>query len=795
MQCYTDLTPPTAVTHAVSLPLLSAAANNLVVAKTSLLQIFSLKSIISDINEGNRRHNTGATRRAVQGGDLDSPAHNRKSHRGERIHTTKLVLIAQYELSGVVTALGRVKTMQSKSGGEALLVALQDAKLSLVEWDPERYRISTISIHFYEREDLRGPPWSPDIGQCVNILTVDPNSRCAALKFGSRNLAILPFHQAGDDLVMDDYDPEVDNEQTKPMTSPAKLTNGDTSLPHTPYNASFVLPLMILDPNLTHPIHLAFLHEYREPTFGVLSSRSAVSSALLPERQDTLSYTVYTLDLEQRASTTLLSVPGLPYDLHTILPLPLPVGGALLIGFNELIHVDQAGKTNGIAVNEFARQCSSFALPNMSELNLRLERCVLEPFGTSNGELLLILNKGELAVLGFKQDGRSVSGLTLRLVASRNGGSLLCATPSCSASIGRGRVFVGSEDGDSTVLGWSRRSGKTKKQRYGLKMDVDGEASASDLDEDEVEDEDDLYAGSKPEGATPLEVPSPETNSEVDDYAFRIHDKLKNLAPLGDVIFTGAKDLKSNASVPLQSLPNQGMLVSTGHGRAGSICKVGRKIVPIVDDTLDISDVYGVWPIHAQKASSEGMAPELSVENPDQHDNILIVSRVSDMGNEQSAVYELASGTLEELAQTDFDTAGGTVDVGVFGGGARIIQVLKSEIRTYDGGKCTCLFSKLSICCTTFKQFSWGFEPKVDSPVSYTKSMDDSRGWALYSELYTGTIKVEQYKPISHYRVCSLLSEDVFDSNNTIYYILFTRSMCIACRIFQRITVLRRCIN
>ena len=771
MQCYTDLTPPTAVTHSVSLPFLSAAANNLVVAKTSLLQIFSLKSVISDTNDRNKRQDAGINRPTVHGGDLDTPALNRKSHRGERIHTTKLVLVTQYELSGVVTALGRVKTMHSKSGGEVLLVALQDAKLSLVEWDSERYSISTISIHYYEREDLQGPPWSPEVGQCVNILTVDPSSRCAALKFGSRNIAILPFHQAGDDLVMDDYDPEVDTEITRPQSSPAKLTNGDTlPPPQTPHHTSFVLSLMILDPNLTHPIHLAFLHEYREPTFGVLSSRSAVSSALLHERQDTLSYTVYTLDLEQRASTTLLSVAGLPYDLHTILPLPLPVGGALLVGFNELIHVDQAGKTNGVAVNESARQCSSFPLPYLSELNLRLEGCVIEPFGTSNGELLLILNTGELAVLGFKQDGRTVSGLSLRRVAPRNGGSVLCTAASCSASIGRGRIFIGSEDGDSIVLGWARRSTKTK-QRYSLKMEVDGEASASDLDEDELEDEDDLYAGSKPEGATQLEAPLPETNSEVDDYAFRIHDRLRNPAPLGDVIFKGAADPKVNAGIPLPSLLNLEMLVSSGRGRAGALCKVGRKIEPVVDDTFNLSDVYGVWPLHAQKSLTEGMAPDLADEKLDRYDNVLIVSGFSETGDEQSAVYELTSGHPEESPPNDFDTTGGTVEVGVFGGGTRIIQVLKSEIRTYDGGKCANLFSPVAICHTTFKQFSWGVQRGTDSLKICTKSVDDSRGWRLYGELYTGMMIAGASRLINPYLAYSSLSETC--SIASIQYIIY----------------------
>src|SRR5256885_14099325 len=122
MQCYTELIPPSGVTHAVSLPFTSPTASNLVVARTSLLQIFTQKQV----NNG---------------------------------HDTKLVLVAEYSLSGTVTSLGRVKILNSKCGGEAVLVALRDAKLSLIEWDPDQHAISTISIHYYESEDRQSCPW------------------------------------------------------------------------------------------------------------------------------------------------------------------------------------------------------------------------------------------------------------------------------------------------------------------------------------------------------------------------------------------------------------------------------------------------------------------------------------------------------------------------------------------------------------------------------------------------------------------------------------------------------------
>ena len=92
MQCYTDLIPPTAVTCATALPFLNPASQNLVVAKTSLLQVFDI----------------------VTTTDKD---------KNDAVPKQRLVLVGEYTLSGTVTGLARVKALETKNGGEALLVA------------------------------------------------------------------------------------------------------------------------------------------------------------------------------------------------------------------------------------------------------------------------------------------------------------------------------------------------------------------------------------------------------------------------------------------------------------------------------------------------------------------------------------------------------------------------------------------------------------------------------------------------------------------------------------------------
>ena len=680
MQCFSELTAPTAVTHSLSIPFLSPAANNLIVAKTNLLQIFAVKSIVTNASI------TPTNGPPVSAGTVK-----------ERGQTTKLNLVAQYELSGTVTALSRVKILRSKSGGEALLVALRDAKLSLVEWDPERYSVSTISIHYYEREDILASPWEPELSDCANYLTVDPSSRCAALKFGARHLAILPFHQIGDDLVMDDFDPELEEEKPALDTSVAKDIDGEKTV--TPYAASFVLSLLALDPALTHPIHLSFLYEYREPTFGILYSQSSTSSALLHERRDNVFFAVYTLDLEQKASTTLSSVSNLPYDLHTVLPLSRTIGGVLLIGSNEVIHVDQSGKTNGIAVNDLAKRSTSFAMSDQSDLSMRLEGSIIKQLGWDNPDLLIILNSGELAIASFKIDGRSVSGLSIRRVEKDTGSLSIPALPSCAAYVGRGRMFIGSEVADSIDLGWSRTGDRLKLRRSRMDIDSENGVAVVDFDDEDIvdvdDDEDDLYAVDRLDHKATDEKVSASRKDPDEAYIFRVHDSLFNIGPISDIAF-----IAPSPSTKQSSERHCELITTSGAGTAGGLTFLQSEIYPKNVDEYDIPGISAVWAVRPRSHSENDSWADL--------DKYIVATITGDDGEYRSRAYAIRTTGLKEVKDTDFDPeAGITIDVGSLNGGAHMVQVLENELRTFDCGKCAFSLIRVSSGATALPIQVW----------------------------------------------------------------------------------------
>ncbi|KAI0421781.1 CPSF A subunit region-domain-containing protein [Xylaria grammica] len=697
MQCYTELTPPTAVTHSISLPFLSAQSNNLVVARASLIQVFTTKSVSAELDN--------AQNSQLQSSTADQPYDARINDddgleasflgadsalvRSDRSHYTKLVLAAEFPIAGTVTGLARIKSPSSASGGDALLLAFKDAKLSMVEWDPVKHSIRTNSIHYYEQEDLQGSPWAMPLSNYVNFLTADPGSRCAALKFGTRSLAIIQFKSLEEDVDMQDWDEELDGPRPVKELS-TTLANGTSSNQETPFSTSFVLRLPNLDPSLIHPVHIAFLHEYREPTFGILSSTCAPSSIL--SRKDQLSYMVFTLDLEQKASTTILSVNGLPQDLFRVLALPAPVGGALLIGSNELIHIDQSGKTHGVGVNSFAKQATSFSLIDQSELELRLEGCQIEIISAENGELLMVLNDGRFALITFRIDGRTVSGLGVQLVGPDFGGNIVPTRTSTLSKLSRTSLFIGSEDSDSLVVGWIRKQSQSDKRRRRL-HDASLDLDMDDEDLEDLEDDDDLYGEESAPAKQVLDAANGH-GGRSGELVFRIHDSLVSIAPIRDFTLgaiSGPKhDEQSNQAGVTSDLS---LVCAIGRGDSGSIAIINRAIQPSIIGRFEFPEARGFWTVAAQKPIPKSLQGDRGTTSlgadydaSAQYDRYMIVSKVDLDGYETSDIYALTGAGFEALTGTEFDPAAGfTIEAGTMGRHMRIIQVLKTAVHCYDG--------------------------------------------------------------------------------------------------------------
>lgn len=696
MQCVTELTPPTAVTHSVCLPFLNAKASNLVIAKRSLLQIFETKTVLGTADSTNQDGEIEASPQDVAAGTFDRTYFSSDVAFERLEQKTKLVLVGEYPLSGTVTSLKKIRLLQTKSGGEALLIAFRNAKFSIVQWDPLVSSISNISIHYYESEVGKNP-WAEDVAEYGPYLTVDPSNRCAALSFGARYLAFLPMRRPADDIVEDDFELDSPLDGTSAgkaqLVSKKRETDASQSSAATPYLSSFVLKTTDFQEDITNPIHLTFLHEYREPAIGILYASQAPALADLHDRKDTVRYTVFTLDFEGREVTTILSIPALPLDLFAIHPLPPPVGGAILIGTNEIIHVDQAGKTNGVALNEMAKQGSSFPMVDQSDAELRLEGCTVEQLN-DNGDLLIVLSTGELAILSFKLDGRTVSGLQAHKVVADKGGSLLSAGASCATNVGRGKIFVGSEGNDSVLLSCQRKATPLSRKRSHADMMADD--ADLDLDEDDFDD-DDIYGGD----SSPVKErrrSSAADFSTPESLLFHIHDRLPNFAPAGDITFgpTSSSDINDATA---SAVTPMSIVAPAGRGLDGGLIAMRQEIDPTVIRENALPGVQALWTINAKSSALAGSEehpagdPEALLSAEAQYDKYVVTAEATSQGIERTSVYAIVDNVLDKVEKGEFDPNGAAVEVGIMASGTRIVQVLPSEIRSYESD-----FSVSQIC-------------------------------------------------------------------------------------------------
>ena len=649
MQCYTELLPPSGVTHSAALAFLSSKASNLVIAKTNLLQVFKLRTI-------------GQTSR-------DEPTPH-----------SKLVLVSEYPLCGTVTSLQPVTDIKTKSGGAALLIAFKDAKLSLLEWDVDNHRISTISIHYYEGDHVIGEPFGPSLNESESILTVDPRSRCAALKFGSRQLAILPFRPVGEDL-MEGVEGGFDSEADVPSPdAPLKRTSTMEEVvadgeKETPYTSSFVMPMTALLPDLTHPVDLAFLYASREPTFGILSATKQPSAALLEERKDILSFHVVSLDPEPREITYLGSAQKLPSDLWKVVPLPAPIGGALLVGTNELVYADQAAsKISAVAVNEFAKVSSDLSMEDQSDLNLKLEGCEVQSLDQKTGDLLLVLSDSSLAILSFKLlGGRNVGGLRVTPVSGVEVDRLVAAAPSCTARLSRDVVFLGSEDGDSTLLSWSKpTTGLSRKRSHAQMLGKDTTSEDDEEAEDLDEDDDDLYTTTADAGKRMSSNTALATAADV--YTFHLQDRLPALGPINSTCL---------GQSPLTKDDHLELVAGVGRGRGSRLAVMSKDIVPVMAQSGPFPDCTNAWSLSVAAEDEE-------VQSEERFDTLLFCydgtgTRVYDVDSnaDGESSHEVAVRYVERSG-TDFEYDGETMEVATIAKGTRIVQCKRDQIRTYQ---------------------------------------------------------------------------------------------------------------
>lgn len=264
---YKELVAPTAVTQAIEGRFTALRGRDLVVTRSSQLQLYHIKDEVKD---------------------------------GEKSPVT---LVAQHNLSGVIASLGVIRAPQSTNGIDYLLVAFKDAKMSLLEFDLTTNRFATVSLHYYERDEFKNTLLE---NHTPTQIRVDPNQRCSALHIYGTKLAVLPLVQKEDLFQIE-------------------VVNAG----HQPYLSSFVIDLSQVGARVLNVIDVCFLHAYFNPTLAVLYT-TEFSHSGTPYKPDTVSLLILSIDLVKRTYPVIYQKNNLPIDALRLIPLPKPACGVML---------------------------------------------------------------------------------------------------------------------------------------------------------------------------------------------------------------------------------------------------------------------------------------------------------------------------------------------------------------------------------------------------------------------------------------------------------------------------------
>ncbi|PSN32102.1 Cleavage and polyadenylation specificity factor subunit 1 [Blattella germanica] len=604
--------PATGVEHALTCNFFNRTEKSLIVAGANTIRVFRL---MPDVEPANKK-------------DIYTEKHPPKM---------KLECLATYSLFGNVMSMQSVNL--SGSSRDSLLISFRDAKLSVVEYDPEAHDLKTLSLHYFEEEEMRGG-WTQHYH--IPMVRVDPEGRCAVMLVYGRKLVVLPFRR---ETPLDE--PELSDVKACSNTANAKA----------PVLASYMIILKELDEKMDNVIDVQFLHGYYEPTLLILYEPVKTFPGRIAVRQDTCAMVAISLNIQQKVHPIIWSVSNLPFDCTQAIPVRKPLGGTLVVAINALIYLNQSVPPFGVSLNSISDVSTNFPLKAQEGVKLSLEGAQVSFI--SYDRLVISLKGGELYVLTLYADSmRSVRSFHFEKAAA----SVLTT---CTCLCEENYLFLGSRLGNSLLLRFTEKEQSTtltleeksfvpkpeqnppaKKKR----LDTLGDWMASDVADIRDLDELEVYGSEA------------QTSVQIASYVFEVCDSLLNIGPCGNISM-GEPAFLSEEFANVQD-PDIELFTTSGYGKNGALCVLQRSVRPQVVTTFELPGCVDMWTVIGNMPDTHAFMI-LS-----QHDSTMILQT----GLE-----------INEVDNSGFSTQGPTVYAGNIGYNKYIIQVSQMGVRLLQG--------------------------------------------------------------------------------------------------------------
>lgn len=545
MNAYDVFLEPSAVTSSLACNFIDPHKKHLLLGKATTLEVYEVFS-------------------------LKNPSSEKNDYR--------LVLVALYKLQGLITDLRAIRTVGNPNL-DYVLVSTKTAKVSCIRWHPYKHNISTVSLHYYEHV-LQSLTYESVYN---SSLIVSPSQNSVFCLRRNNLLVLLPFTKLEDEM---DGDEEPQAKVTEMEDGEKK--DDDRERGQLPlFGSSTVIDIASVDPSIGEVIDLQFLHNYREPTVAIISNRRSTWAGLLPREKDTVIYTVLSLDVNNASATTILQIENLPYDIHKIVCLPAPLSGSMLIGCNEILHIDNSGITRRVALNSYTTDItvSIKGFQDQSELDLKLENCSVCPI-PNDTRVLISLESGEFFYASFEVDGKTIKRLSVENVDATNYRSLKNTHHDNILTLEDNLLFFSGSGSDSHLVEL-----KYKNSNLSTKIDEEStklKASQQDIDMDD-NDDDDLYDDDEEESNS-------ETKKSAIEYV--IHDTLANNGPISSFALGNYSIERTVAKLPNPSFNDISIFAAGGIGKNAHLNIITPCVQPIIKSSLRFSQLNRLWTIN-----------------------------------------------------------------------------------------------------------------------------------------------------------------------------------------------------
>ncbi|KAF8371693.1 cpsf-1 [Pristionchus pacificus] len=486
---------------------------------------------------------------------------------------------------------------------DVLLLAFDDAKLSVVGISPTERTLQTLSLHSFEDDTLKE-------GYARNyippIVRTDPSSRCAAMLIYGRHIAVLPFQDGSNHIT------------------------------------SYTVKLTTIDPRLENVIDMTFLEGYFEPTLLFLYEPLQTTAGRASIRSDTYCIMGVSINGRERQQAVVWQMSGLPMDCFRMHSIPSPLGGALVVGANQVIYLNQSAPPCGVAFNSCTDAFTKFPVKDRKSLSMVLdasESAVLTP-----SKISLCTREGKMILVHLETDSSSnaVKGIDVSLVQDV---TIVSTMTRCA----EGHLFIGSRLGDSQFMNYT-----ITKEEIGLD---DGPSTAKKANLEEMDDLDRELYGEEEDEHTEVKL-----TQTIERWEWSELDRLPSIGPIMSITAGKPKDLSREFDT--KDIPVYDLVTASGRDLQGSMCIMQRTIRPNIISSSIIEGAHQLWAVGVREDGSH---------------RYLIIAR------ERSTIVLELEDEMIEIEQPIFIVDEQTITAGELADGAIAVQVTTQSICLVGG--------------------------------------------------------------------------------------------------------------